>query len=190
MPVLGIFASQITGKLYAPTGSMFHIASTTLSTDTNTITFSSIPADYTHLQLRVFARATDSDTNQFVYMTFNSDTATNYSTHRFAGDGSSATVGANTTDGKFYFVGQIPAASATSGIFGAITMDILDYANTNKYKTTRQLFGYDANGSGNMYFGSGNWRSSTAITSLTLTHQATTSGGFATYSSFALYGVK
>lgn len=160
------------------------------ATAQSSITFSNIPSTYTHLQLRYTARATDSDTNQFIYIKFNGDTAANYSAHRIVGDGSTAATGYNTTDGKIYYVGQVPAASATSGIFGSGIIDILEYTNVNTYKTIRGLFGYDANGSGNMYFGSGNWRSTSAINSITITHQATTSGGLAQYSSFALYGVK
>jgi hypothetical protein len=65
-------------------------------------------------------------------------------------------------------------------------MDILDYANTNKFKTTRTLEGYDANGSGNVSLTSGLWQSTSAINSITITAVGT----FNQYSQFALYGVK
>jgi hypothetical protein len=67
-------------------------------------------------------------------------------------------------------------------------MDIVDYTNTNKYKTSRAFAGFDANGSGMLAVTSGLWMSTTAINSITFTSDA--SGNFAQYSSFALYGVK
>ena len=80
--------------------------------------------------------------------------------------------------------GGIHTAAST---FTAGVIDILDYANTNKYKTLRTLNGGDANGSGNIQIESGSWRNTAAITSITLTHNGS---GFTQYSSFALYGIK
>ena len=53
MPILGTVASQFAGK---PFGSFESIATATVSTATPTISFTSIPATYTHLQLRGIAR--------------------------------------------------------------------------------------------------------------------------------------
>jgi hypothetical protein len=66
-------------------------------------------------------------------------------------------------------------------------MDILDYANTNKYKTTRTLIGRDRNGAGIMLFHSGLYQSTNAITSLKF---FPSTGNFAQYTQFALYGIK
>lgn len=66
-------------------------------------------------------------------------------------------------------------------------MDVLDYKNTNKYKTSRFLSGYDANGSGVIMLNSELWMSTAAITSITIDN---TGSNFAQYSSFALYGVR
>jgi hypothetical protein len=57
-----------------------------------------------------------------------------------------------------------------------------------KYKTTRTFNGMDLNGSGWIYLQSGNWRSSSAITSITLNRQY--GSNFAPYTQFALYGIK
>jgi len=68
-------------------------------------------------------------------------------------------------------------------------IDILDYANANKYKTIRSLSGTDYNNSnGRLFYSSGNWRSTSAVTTITLTNDSGTN--FTQYSSFALYGVK
>ena len=187
-PILGIMASQISGHLYAPTGSMYHIASTTLSTATASVTFSSIPADYTHLQIRILSRTTDPVAyDDYVETNLNGDTGANYSRHQLEGNGSTASAfgSGNTT-----FMGNGPTATDgnSASIFGVTIIDILDYANTNKYKTVRSLGGYDANGSGGLMLSSGNWRNTNAVTSIVLTtHNAL---NYLTYSSFSLYGVK
>ena len=187
-PILGIMASQISGHLFTPTGSMFHISTTTLSTATATVTFSSIPADYTHLQIRMMSRCNAAGDSDNVYAQFNSDTASNYSWHYLNGDAlnAGANGGASSTTMRF---GRHPSANPTTGIFGGTVCDILDYTNTNKYKTTRSLSGYDSNGTGGqqVYFLSSNWRNTAAVTSISLTSAG---GSFITYSSFSLYGVK
>jgi hypothetical protein len=65
--------------------------------------------------------------------------------------------------------------------------DILDYADTNKYKTSRSITSWDGNGTGVVFFYSGNWRSTSAISTVTLT---ASTGSFTANSSFALYGIK
>ena len=79
------------------------------------------------------------------------------------------------------------SANSTANCFGVAVIDILDYANTNKYKTYRSLTGGDANGSGQVLLRSSNWRSTSAVTSMTLYPGV---GNFTQYSSFALYGIK
>jgi len=84
---------------------------------------------------------------------------------------------------NFYF--DFPAN--ISNTYGVAIFDILEYANTNIYKTTRSLNGYDANGSGQVAFNSGNWRSTSAINRIDISFNA---DAFATGSSIALYGIK
>jgi hypothetical protein len=84
------------------------------------------------------------------------------------------------------FLGRYASSTAAS-VYGANVIDILDYANTNKYKTARGLGGYDTNGGGEILFSSGNWRSTAAITSITLNTDAT---NWTTATTFALYGIK
>jgi hypothetical protein len=139
------------------------------------------------LQLRILASAsytTNPPFNWFVQ--FNGDTGANYSRHRLQGDGSSASsygVGSQT-----YF--ELAYINGSATIMNAAVVDILDYANTNKYKTARSLSGYDANGSGFIVLNSGSWQSTSAITSITFTNNSGSGNNFATNSSFALYGVK
>lgn len=182
-PILGIYASQISGHLFAPSGAYDSIATTVLGSNTSSVTLSSIPSTYTHLQLRVFTASTTFAGT--IRMQFNSDTAANYSSHYIIGNGSIAESVAFTS------ANQIIAQDYTGGSLtsspGVLIIDILDYKDTNKYKTSRQLVGFDANGDGIVGLGSGNWRSTSAITSITLSQA---SASLLSGSSFALYGIR
>ena len=181
----GIYASQITGHLV--TTAYDSIATVNVSSTVSSVSFTSIPSTYKHLQIRYLARSTRTGfTSDSLLLQFNSDTATNYNYHRLYGDGSTVTSDATTSSSNIY-ISQATAANATSGMFAGGVLDILDYADTNKNKTTRTLSGNDQNGSGLMFLNSGLWRSTSAITSIVITPQ---SGSHAQYSSFALYGIK
>jgi hypothetical protein len=52
MPILGILASAITGNLV--TSSYESIATFNITTSTPSVTFSSIPQTFTHLQIRAY----------------------------------------------------------------------------------------------------------------------------------------
>lgn len=151
-----------------------------------TITFNSIPSTYTHLQIRGIARDDRGVTLNNCYMRLNGAT-TGYSTHYLLGNGTSASAD-NWINADYIDIGINTGASATSGIVSAFVVDILDYANTNKYKTTRQLSGSDQNGSGSLRFQSGLWQSTNAVSTITL--HANTSWNFTTATQFALYGIK
>ena len=155
-----------------------------------TIDFTSIPSTYTHLQIRGIARTNRSNAAyDIVKLNVNSDTGNNYSHHFVYGDGSGTAAGATTSTNTIfnYYVGT---GFASANIFGTLIIDILDYANTNKYKTTRTLGGVDFNNGsfGFIVLGSGNWRNTNAITSISLAPQAGNS--FNQYTQFALYGIK
>lgn len=151
----------------------------------STISFTSIPSTYKHLQIRGIAR--DASTSGSINMQFNSDTGNNYARHAIYADGSGAYASAASSI-AFVRPGFVAASSYGSNIFGAIVCDILDYQNTNKYKTMRSLAGVDNNGSGEIDFRSGLWQSTSAISSITLYVDG--GSNIAQYSSFALYGVK
>ena len=189
-PILGIMASQISGHLYAPTGSMYHISTTTLSTTAATVTFSSIPTGYTHLQLRCLIRTNrTSGDGADLKVNFNSSSAT-YAFHNLSGYGGSASAEAGTSDVTISLQRLASDNTGGSNIFAGMIIDILDYQSTSKAKTVRSLGGYDNNGSGGQIsLSSGLWYATpAAITQIDLTTTATTS--FKQYSSFSLYGVK
>jgi len=157
----------------------------------SSVTFSSIPATYTHLQIRSLAQTNRSSIGRdIVNININNDTGSNYARHYLAGDGASAVAGgsASLTKGELLEVGTTAGAS-----FGAFVVDILDYANTNKYKTVRSLGGVDVNGTVGGYGGTINlystlWQNTSVITSIKLAPLNGTQ--FNQYSHFALYGIK
>ena len=185
MPILGTVASQFSSK---PFGSFESIATATVGAGGSaSIIFSSIPATYTHLQIRGSSKTNRSGAGQEnIYYSFNSDTGSNYTQHGLYGDGTSAaSYGTANLPGD----GSIIAFTANNdaNIFGAQIIDILDYANTNKYKTVRSLSGFDINGGGYVLFSSTLWRNTNAITSIKLIGTGTP---WQQYSKFALYGIK
>jgi hypothetical protein len=184
---LGIFASANTTVAAIP--AFESIATTTVgSGGSSTITFSSITGTYNHLQIRMIARTNRTGySNDLLKITFNSDTGSNYANHYLYGDGGSAGAGANSSQTSMQNWVMSTDAANTS-VFGASVIDILDYSNTNKYKTLRSLGGFDNNGDGYIVLNSGLWQSTSAITSISITMNSGTS--FKQYSSFALYGIK
>ena len=187
-PILGIWASSKPGAAVAT--SFESIATVTVgSGGSSSVEFTSIPGTYTHLQLRFIARGTRTspEVNDYLNVRFNSDSGSNYARHRLFGNGSSASASANTSIAQFY-IENLPAAGSPANVFAAGVIDILDYANTNKYKTSRFLVGKDENGDGSIFFHSSLWQSTSAITSITITPGIGPT--ITQYSHFALYGIK
>jgi len=186
MTNLGIMASQISGHLYdGPYGAYDSLATVTLSAATSTITFTGIPSGYKHLQIREISQLNVTGASKDVYMRFNSDTAANYSMHVIYGNGASAIATGSTS--ATYAELATTGTTAGASVFSGGVIDILDYGNTNKYKTTRSIVSWDGNGTGVVFFYSGNWRSTSAISQIDL---VASTGSFTANSQFALYGVK
>lgn len=190
MPILGIWASQISGRLWAPQGAYDALATTTLSANTASVTFSGIPTGYKHLQLRMIARSSGTG-GSFVNIKVNGDTTgSNYARHILFGNGTGTPgAAASTGSGTITNLGKIADASDSASIFGGFIVDILDYASVVKNKTFRSTGGYDANGSGETNINSILWmNSSSPISSITFTEYS--GYNFTANSQFAIYGVK
>ena len=169
-------------------GSYESIATVTVgASGAATVSFSSIPSTFKHLQIRGIGRSTDGGGADVTgRLQFNSDTAANYSTHRLYGYGSSAGADGTANASQISFA-SILADGNLASCFSVSVCDILDYADTNKYKTTRSLTGGEYNSGGMMFVNSGSWRSTSAVTSIVL---FPSSGSWKQYSSFALYGIR
>jgi hypothetical protein len=174
-------ASQISGHLASP--SYESIATSNVSTATPSVTFSSIPAGFTNLQIRGRWTYTGAGTNASLYLNFNGDTATNYAWHRLGGLTSSVQSDGYGNEGQIY----VAAFYKATNYRGQFIIDIPDYLNTSKYKTIRSI--HAGNSGANGYVGNwgGVWRNTAAITSITI---ADNSGNIEADCQFALYGTK
>jgi len=149
------------------------------------IQFTSIPSTYKHLQIRYTAKG--SSGTVYSRLRFNSDTSSNYFSHELMGNGSSASANAFSGASFNAIVLSGQGFTSTSNTFNAGVVDILDYTSTSKNKTVRYLDGFDANGSGFIGLYSGVWSATpAAITQIDI---IISSGNFAQYSHFALYGI-
>ena len=170
------------------------IASTTVSgSSTTTVTFSSIASTYSSLQLRLIVKSTNAGTSindNNLYVRFNSDAAANYTDHSLdgyylGGSGVQASGSGNTSNIPVALAP--PNGTGLANIFGTSIVDIHDYASTTKNKTVRSLYGTDSNNEGWIALRSGVWRSTSAITSISLTiNNRTMLAG----TTIALYGIK
>jgi hypothetical protein len=156
------------------------IATTTLSSAASSITFNSISGSYTDLRLIIVLL--NSSNNQDGKLTFNNDTATNYSGTHLYGDGTSAGSYRETS------VAYIPIFSLSNIVSSGASMaqiDIFSYAGgTNK--TVLIQTSNDKNGSGSVARSVGLWRSTSAITRLDL---ALTAGTYNSGTTATLYGI-
>jgi len=185
--ILGILA-QSAGAPVVP-NSYESIATVTLGSAASSVTFSSIPSTYKHLQVRAIGRYTNPSTGfRNGALQFNGDTGANYTVHFITGNGSSASASAD-TGRTFTYCYSMPDDNVTANTYGAAVFDILDYANTSKYKTVRSLTGTDANGSGEVRLNSGLWLSTSAINSMTFSANNFIIT-FSANTQFALYGIK
>lgn len=153
------------------------------------ITFAGIPAGYKDLQIRTIARTNRALALDAFKVQFNEDTGNNYYiSHYLFGAGSGSGGSGYEGTGSSITVWRIAGNTANSGVFGAVTVDVLDYTSVNKNKTLRYFGGMDNNGSGEIYLGSGFWINTSIITSITISPNIGTA--FNEFTQFALYGVK
>jgi hypothetical protein len=159
------------------------------------ISFSSIPQTYKHLQVRALCK-TNRPTYAIdeVYFSINGDGGSNYAAHNVQSDGASAS-SAGVTSQTLVRYGIFPSSTTSvhASMFSVAIIDLVDYTNTNKYKTVRSLHGYDTNATATTYYGytvlsSGLWMNTNAITTFTIVPLS--GPNFVEYSQFALYGIK
>jgi len=147
------------------------LASTTLGSDTATITFTSTDdgqvgdwSQYMDLVLICYAQTATTGTSYSYLDTYlnNDTTVGNYTRQRLEGDGSSVTAASSTAF-------RIPVANVNLGanVFGAAVVHFFDI-NSGKYKSA--LFGAaaDGDGSGYMKTAAVTWKNQAAITEIDL----------------------
>jgi hypothetical protein len=154
------------------------LATTTISSNTNTVTFSSISGIYTDLVVIGVAQGTRDTFGGDFNLRFNGDSAANYSQAQTVGTGASATTG--------YFgsinginIGSI--GGANSGRYATAIWNIFNYSNPSVYKSVLAYRGRDATLVG------GQWNNNSAITSVTCFCDG---HNFVAGSIFSLFGIK
>jgi hypothetical protein len=183
--ILGIVASS---KLGAPPGAYESIATVNGTGSSDTVTFSSIPGTYKHLQIR--AHCGRVGVASLGNLQFNNDSSAIYTAHRLYADGFSVAASALTARTNTVYSIFAGGSGVPNALSGSI-IDIIDYASTTKNKTVRSFSALDTdNGleSGALYLSSALYESTNAITSIKITSQSSIS--WSSTSVFSLYGIK
>jgi hypothetical protein len=160
------------------------IATNTLGSNTQTVTFSSIPSTFSHLQLRIRGNS-----NGGPKIRYNSS-ATGYSEHYLQGQGTVASAGGSTGNSEWGNFGSLISGGGggLSGQENFYIIDIIDYKSTTKNKTSRAASGFDANGSGIIRLGSSLWANTAAINAIEI--NSDTGSVWYAGTIFALYGIR
>jgi hypothetical protein len=173
----------------ATNGSTYNfIASQTASGSSSSVTFNNIPQNYTDFRVVVNARSSRSSNWSSLSVRFNGDASSAYSDTFIQANSSSGITSGKESNVSTSFVGNIPAASATSAAYGVIILDIFNYSSPNMYKTYNSKTGAILDGSTQDFeTNTGLWRSTNSITSITLYDVY---GNFTSATTFSLYGIK
>ena len=189
--MIGALVAGITGSGGASLSSYESIATATGTGSSGTITFSSIPSTFKHLQIRGIARSDGATTtNTYLTLQFNGDTATNYAMHYLRGDGTTATALGVVTLASIQLRNGLIRNNGLASTMSVYVIDILDYAATTKNKTVRSFDGVEENNTNAqsvLEIASGLWLNTNAISSISVNSY---SGNFTTATTFALYGIK
>lgn len=159
-------------------GATYEPIATVSPSSTNTITFNSF-SGYT--DLKIILNSIGTSAGQQALLRFNSDTASNYSFTYIYGSGSAA--GSGRQSSTTYIFGETGGVSTTIPHLSII--DIFSYSGSTN-KTCLWQCAEDSNGSGFVVRTVGLWRSTSAITSLTLSM----GNNFASGTTATLYGIK
>jgi len=155
------------------------LATTTLGSATLRVTFSSIPATYKDLV--IIYTGTQTNASGEVYIRYNSDTGSNYSTVQMGGQGSGSGFSSSFTTNRI-----VPAANIgeSTTVISNLVMQIMDYSATDKHKTSLLRFNTSSLGTNAQ---ANRWANTNAINTISL--EAGFAGLLATGTTISLYGV-
>jgi hypothetical protein len=182
--------SLLAGNAFFQPTSFESIATATGTGSSSSLTFSSIPSTYKHLQIRLLTRANSgSGNNAVVGLQFNSDTSASYTRHQLRGDGSSTSAFGNTGNTNAFVTSGSAGVGALANAMGVSIIDIQDYASTTANKTVRSFTGMDLNSvDGQILLTSSLWINTAAINAITVLHPS--GQNFTTSTVASLYGIK
>lgn len=182
--LLGILNSQVTG---GAAGAYDLLETQVLSSSAASVTFTGLGSytDYKHLQIRATLKTNSGSANAIPFLRFNGS-STGYADHAIYGTGSAVSTDNDTSASQIYWSRLVGSASDANE-FSPLICDILDFSSSVKNTTTRTMAGATS-GTKRIWFSSGLWNNTSAVTSLTITE----SGG-ASYVAgcrLSLYGVR
>jgi hypothetical protein len=154
-----------------------------------TMAFSSIPATYTDLCLKVSMRNTYAATYAVPCFRFNGNTSTIYTNLRVLGDGSGtgSTRDANTSYGVLA-IGQ--AATSTANTFGNYELYIPNYAGSNNKSWSIDQVSENNATEAYAVLWAGIWADTSAINQIVILDPTGAAGNIVEYSTATLYGIK
>ena len=162
------------------------ISSNVLSSSQTSVTFSSIPADYTDLVLRIATRCSANEEN--LRVTFNGVGGTSYSERTLYGNGSAAYSYATTSTNSLIHI-YTNASSTTANTFSNVEIYIPSYTSSN-YKPIGSFSVTETNATAvTMAPAAGLFSNTGVISSITLTSYSGGAISFVSGSSFYLYGI-
>ena len=147
------------------------------------ITFSSIPATYTDLVLKISGRH-DTSSDQGIFIKFNGSTSNR--SHRYVAGNGTTPESSSGTDG---YIGSIQGTNATASTFNNTEVYIPNYASSNNKSSS--IDNVTENNATTAYVNlvAGLWSDSAAITSIAMTVGNGTQN-FVQYTTATLYGIK
>lgn len=154
--------------------------------------FTNIPQNYQDLLIIVNARGVNTSngfgTAQYLGTYANGDPSSCSATS-LRGDGASAT-STRVTNQSYFVSSAIPNSNAGAGIYGSVSMNILNYSNTTTYKTILTRSAFDMNGSGQTWLTVTLYSKTAAISSLTIYDPSASGSVLAAGSTVTLYGIR
>lgn len=151
------------------------LATVTLASSASSVTFSNIPATYRDLVLLHSSQNSTQAAN--TWFRYNGDTGSNYNGVVMSSQGGNITSSSYSNNGVG-FVG-----STENGAIGNLTVNIFDYAQTDKHKTAVSRNSVSPNNVSSRVL---RWASTSAITSINI---QTDGGTWAAGATFSLYGI-
>ena len=179
------FWDQIASIPY--TGPAWDSIATATPSGVNTFDFTSIPSTYKFLRIVSTHKTNVGTTVDNIQMTFNDDTANNYSfTYSYAQNTSIG--GNNTTAGSCFYMRALGSGGNSNGFYATAVVDIYDYSNTSKWTTVHSHGGAVGNSNENeVWFMNSTWANTSVVNKITIGYGA---GSFVSGSEFHLYGIK
>ena len=191
MPIIGTIASQISGHLSGP-ASYESIQTQTVASNTQSITFSSIPSTYKDLEIRYISRDTYTNTFPGLQVLFNGGT---FSTViNLFGNGTGTAPGSGQGfAGGYAYLGWSAGNDIPANLYAGGILRLFGYASANKTKVFENHTGVQreasSSGSGYIALYGGSLNSTSAITSITF-QEGDPNFKLMPGSTYALYGIK